>query len=72
MKWKSSIISTCTKIRKSGKRYHAVLAAVLCMTAAAPAAGGKLHAEEGPAGYVKRPYTDEWVPAAQAASNLLP
>ena len=37
------------------------------MTAAAPAA--ELHAEEGPAGYVRSVYTNEWVPAAQAASR---
>ena len=46
-------------IRKKIKTLSALLAAVLCVAAA----------EEGPAGYVRSVYTNEWVPAAQAASR---
>ena len=54
-------------IRKKIKTLSALLAAVLCVAAAAPAA--EVNAEEGPAGYVRSVYTNEWVPAAQAASR---
>lgn len=54
-------------IRKKIKTLSALLAAVLCVAAVAPAA--KVNAEEGPAGYVRSVYTNEWVPAAQAASR---
>lgn len=67
MKWKSVFPHVQKNKKKKWKALSAVLAAVLCMTAAAPAA--ELHAEEGPAGYVRSVYTNEWVPAAQAASR---
>lgn len=67
MKWKSAFPCVQKNRKKKWKAISAVLAAVLCMTAAAPAA--ELHAEEGPAGYVRSVYTNEWVPAAQAASR---
>ena len=65
--WKKETQRNKSNPGKKGRTLAAVMAAVLCMTALAPA--GEVHAQEGPAGYVGSVYTNEWVPAAQAASR---